>query len=40
MKTRTLGNIAVSEIGMGCMGLSHGYGDIPEESYSLEAMME
>ncbi|QIL19384.1 aldo/keto reductase [Thermomonas sp. HDW16] len=28
MKTRTLGNsgLAVSEIGLGCMGLSHGYG--------------
>lgn len=27
MKTRQLGNITVSEIGMGCMGLSHGYGE-------------
>ena len=23
---------------MGCMGLSHGYGDIPDESYSIEAL--
>ena len=27
MKKRYLGEIEVSEIGMGCMGLSHGYGD-------------
>ena len=38
MKTRFLGNIEVSEIGMGCMGLSHGYGDIPSEEYSIEAI--
>lgn len=29
MKTRRLRNIAVSEIGYGCMGFSHGYGAIP-----------
>ena len=28
MRTRALGSIEVSEIGMGCMGLSHGYGPI------------
>ena len=38
MKTRVLGNIEVSEIGMGCMGLSHGYGQIPDEDYSIEAI--
>lgn len=38
MKTRYLGKIAVSEIGMGCMGLSHGYGKIPTEAYSIEAI--
>lgn len=38
MKTRQLGNIAVSEIGMGCMGFSHGYGKIPDETYSIEAI--
>ena len=38
MKTRKLGNIEVSPIGMGCMGLSHGYGDIPSEEYSIEAI--
>ena len=29
MKTRRLRNIAVSEIGYGCMGFSHGYGAVP-----------
>ena len=38
MKTRTLGNLTVSEIGMGCMALSHGYGAIPPEGYSIEAI--
>lgn len=38
MKSRNLGNITVSEIGMGCMGLSHGYGDIPSEEYSVDAI--
>ena len=40
MKTRQLGNITVSEIGMGCMGFSHGYGEIPPESYSIEAIQK
>lgn len=38
MKTRFLGNIEVSEIGMGCMGFSHGYGQIPSREYSIEAI--
>lgn len=38
MKKRMIGNLEVSEIGMGCMGFSHGYGQIPEESYSIEAI--
>lgn len=29
MKTRYLGNIKVSAVGYGCMGLSHGYGSCP-----------
>ena len=29
MKTRKLRNIEVSEIGYGCMGFSHGYGELP-----------
>lgn len=36
MKTRYLGSIPVSEIGMGCMGFSHGYGQIPPEEYSIK----
>ncbi|MDO5425006.1 MAG: aldo/keto reductase [Eubacteriales bacterium] len=38
MKTRFLGTLEVSEIGMGCMGFSHGYGKVPEESYAVEAI--
>ena len=38
MKTRLLRNIEVSEIGMGCMAFSHGYGKIPSEEYSIEAI--
>ena len=38
MKTRMLGDVAVSEIGMGCMAFSHGYGKIPPEDYSIEAI--
>ena len=40
MKTRRLGNIEVSEIGMGCMGFSHGYGEIPPEDYAVEAIQK
>ena len=38
MKTRKLGNIEVSEIGMGCMSFSHGYGAIPSREYAMEAI--
>ena len=38
MNTRKLGQIEVSPIGMGCMGLSHGYGEIPDRDYSIEAI--
>ena len=38
MKTRMLRDIEVSEIGMGCMAFSHGYGKIPPEQYSIEAI--
>lgn len=38
MKTRQLGQITVSEVGMGCMAFSHGYGQIPLEQYSIEAI--
>lgn len=38
MKKRMLGKLEVSPVGMGCMALSHGYGQIPEEAYSIEAI--
>lgn len=38
MKKRKLGEIEVSAIGMGCMAFSHGYGKIPPEQYSIEAI--
>ncbi len=40
MKTRTFihGHLEVSEIGMGCMGFSHGYGKVPDEAYSIDAI--
>lgn len=38
MKKRMLRNIEVSEVGMGCMAFSHGYGQIPPEKYSIEAI--
>ena len=40
MNKRLAGNIMVSEIGMGCMGFSHGYGAVPEEAYSIEAIQK
>lgn len=38
MKKRLLNNLVVSEVGMGCMGLSHGYGAIPSEEESIAAI--
>lgn len=38
MQKRKLGTLEVSPIGMGCMGFSHGYGDIPDEAYSITAI--
>ena len=38
MKTRKIGTLEVSAIGMGCMGFSHGYGAVPEEPYSIDAI--
>ena len=40
MQKRKLGNIEVSEIGIGTMAFSHGYGKIPDEQYSIEAIRE
>lgn len=38
MNKRKLGSLEVSPIGMGCMGFSHGYGQVPDEAYSIEAI--
>jgi len=38
MKTRKLRDIEVSAVGMGCMAFFHGYGKIPSEEYSIEAI--
>lgn len=38
METRMLRDIEVSMVGMGCMAFSHGYGRIPSEEYSIEAI--
>lgn len=38
MQKRKLGNIEVSPIGMGCMGFSHGYGQVPSKEYAIEAI--
>lgn len=38
MENRKLREIEVSPIGMGCMGLSHGYGEIPSREYSIQAV--
>lgn len=38
MKKRKLGQLEVSEIGMGCMGFSHGYGQVPCENESIDAV--
>ncbi len=38
MKTRKLKDIEVSAVGMGCMAFSHGYGKIPSEEYSIDAI--
>ncbi len=38
MKTRNLCSLTVSEVGMGCMAFSHGYGKIPPEEYSVQAI--
>ncbi len=38
MDKRKLRDIEVSPIGMGCMGFSHGYGEIPTRDYSIEAI--
>ena len=36
MKKRKLGTLEVSAIGMGCMGFTHAYGAVPEESEGIK----
>ena len=38
MKYRKLRDIEVSAVGIGCMGFSHGYGEIPTEEESIRLM--
>lgn len=38
IEKRLIGNIEVSEVGMGCMAFSHGYGKMLDEKYSIEAI--
>jgi aryl-alcohol dehydrogenase-like predicted oxidoreductase len=40
MKTRMIGNLEVSEIGIGYMGFFHGYGKVPEKAYNIEAIQK
>lgn len=40
MKTRKIRSLEVSEIGMGCMGFSHGYGNVPDEAYAVQAIQK
>lgn len=40
MEIRKIRSLNVSMIGMGCMGFSHAYGQIPETGYSEEAIRE
>ena len=40
MKRRKIRSLSVSEIGMRCMGFSHGYGQVPDAGYTEEAIRE
>lgn len=40
MKRRKIRSLSVSEIGMGCMGFSHGYGQIPKLEYAEKAIRD
>lgn len=40
MKMRQLGSLHVSAIGLGCMGFSHGYGEIPSEEESIRLIRQ
>lgn len=40
MQKRKIGSLSASPIGVGCMGFSHGYGPVPEEDYSINAIRQ
>lgn len=40
MKKRMLGNLEVSAIGFGCMGMSHGYGNQPDRKEAIRVIRE
>ncbi|TLD97500.1 aldo/keto reductase [Helicobacter jaachi] len=40
MKTRKLGNLEVSSLGLGCMGLSYGYGKGLEKSEAIKLVQK
>lgn len=40
MRTRKLGNMEVSAVGYGCMGLSHGYGETPDKQTAAKLIHE
>lgn len=40
MKKRLLRDLEVSAIGYSCMGLSHGYGTVPERSQSIQLIRQ
>ena len=40
MRTRFIGDLEVSAVGMGCMGFSHGYGAVPDEKYAIDAIQK
>jgi len=33
-----IGSLEVSEIGIGTMGFSHGYGEVPDEEYTIKSI--
>ena len=40
MEKRRIGSLEVSKVAMGCMGFSHGYGEVPSREYSIEAIQK
>lgn len=40
MENRKIGHLEVSKVAMGCMGFSHGYGEVPSRQYSIEAIQK